>query len=566
MSNSRAAAAQVLGSINTARVDPFAGLSKYSNELDARARADAEQVQRDMLFKQQQDDRQQVKDDRAGRIWVQEQLALATPHLYAKDQNYSDSIAGKTAIQSIDGATNITQGPTLNNRASLLPGGTLTKEVPTSKNRVVAAGTPNPKIDFNAYVEGPGEKLPGKSKYSQVVEGIAPVSGIGNVLKLLNSATPSTAEEKLLSTPGMYTSIPGSSARKLNDAGKNALQKGILPGPQVVSKISTDLNSIDFSQAYGKDAKPAGGKDQNTIGADVYFKDRQTGELVNEKAISGVLAKTNMKPTKVETVVGTKTVQIPGLNRVLTSAYKTQGTTPQEVQKVGQDIKAGYRNVIDMLPPDNGAKREELRNIATALYASKGLDPKDYDIGKVVDGLLPKTDISEGQRIAMQTTISAMDKQLEQLNKNREYGLQERKFLTDSIMDKARLSLEQQRVTIAKNQAKSEKLPEMSTILVEAPDGSKAFMPKQGVLPAGYKIVNTSPKAVKEGTTFNVSAYGNQAKISNWIASVKSKGWKDSDINKALSQAPAGDSIADFGKPDLELTYARQYLDSIPAK
>lgn len=471
------------------------GFSDLARTLEEQKRYETELARQKVLderattlFNQQQEDRNQLLKDRAGRIEISQLLSQTVPHLLSKDTGYD----GTVVAGAIDGTVGMMQGGTEGGAGIGKISTPRTMQVTTTGQREVALPTPNPQVDFTSKVRGAGQKLPEKSTMRQVVEGILPVSGVGNVMKAGYALMPDPAVSKLLETPGMYKIVPGSSVRELNKAGEEALKKGMIPGTIRNVSMKTDLNSIDFSNPVDAKRNPFSQTSKGTA----YFRDTKSGHLVSEKDVTRALTGVDMKPTKVETVTGTKTVKIPGLENVLMSAYKAGGN-PKQIQSVGNDIKAGYQSVLDMLPKDNTARREELRNIANELYADRGLDPKDYDIDKVVNGLLPKTEVSEAQKIAMNTTINALDKQLEQLNKNREYSLAERKFLADQYFNNARLVLSQQELAFQKQKARAEgtKIPEGYILDPRyAPEG---YVSKDAYL-AGLKKAARTPEEIRK--------------------------------------------------------------------
>jgi hypothetical protein len=424
-------------------VDPFAGMTKYAQQMGDQIRADekyaAEKAQKDLLFAQAQEDRARMLKDRDSRIEVQKLLSDTLGHLYAKDVGIGDTEAGKAMLGAI--------GQSVANAQSTVGGtggiNTLTKPQyvtsQVSKNIVENLPRPNPKITFDAKVTSNPEKLPQRGKL-EPLEWMNPVTGITNAI---TAFSPDPAKAKLLETPGMYSVVPGSGVRTLTPAGEAALKKGEIPGKPVLVGLQTDLNSIDFSQAYGKNRQPFADAKGTVQKGDAFFKDTKTGQLVNEKSVTKVLSGIDMKPTQVRTVLGTRTDKVPGLSQAAVAAFKTEGVNPAEVKAAGDNIKAGYASVLSMLPKDNAGRREELRNIALALYADKGLDPNDYDIEKTINSLLPKTEVSEAQKLAMNTIIHGLDKQLDQINKDREFSWAKKVGLHNMAMDDARTKLAQ---------------------------------------------------------------------------------------------------------------------------
>lgn len=437
-----------LSDANQAFANAMTGIGNVGRRIDAEKLAAEEKAQKDLLFSQAQADRNRLLKDRESRIDIQKLLSDTVGNLYSKDTSMQDTDAGKAFIGAIDGAVTSATGST--GKIPSISGQYIA--VPSEKQVVENLPRPNPKVTFDAKVIGGPEKLPQRGKL-QPLEWMNPVTGITNAMTVFS---PDPAKSKLLETPGMYNIVPGSSVRTLNDAGKAALKKGEIPGKPELVGLQTNLDSIDFSQAYGKNRQPFADTKGNRQKGDAFFKDTKTGQLVNEKDITRAVSGVDMKPTQVRTVLGVKTEKVPGLSKALTSAFKNEGINPAEVKAAGDNIKAGYASILGMLPKDNAGRREELRNIALALYADKGLDPNEYDIDKTVNSLLPKTEVSEAQKLAMSTVMHGLDKQLDQINKDREFSWQKKVGLHSMAMDEARTKLAQLSHGLAVSKFKSD--------------------------------------------------------------------------------------------------------------
>lgn len=148
--------------------------------------------------------RQKVLDDRATTLYDQQQKERA------------DLLAMKTAVgQGLlgipeDALTMGQQGQPITQGGRVSP-----QEAYMSQGRsVVVPGTqgyykteqspgkysnPNPTIVFNrGQTVSKENKLPENSKLSQVIDGMAPLSGIGNIAKGVNAFLPDAAKNKLL--------------------------------------------------------------------------------------------------------------------------------------------------------------------------------------------------------------------------------------------------------------------------------------------------------------------------------------------------------------------------------
>lgn len=400
--------------------------------IEEQKRYDAEQARQKVaderaatLFNQQQDAYKQQLKDRESRIMFEGIKGELLPHLQAQD----------TRPAEFDGILNSTQQIPTSNYISSEVGSAGKVSIPTISQKNVNLPTPNPEVKFATKERGASEKLPEKSTFRKVVNGMLPISGIGNIMKVGDAILPDPAVSKLLETPGMYTTRPGSSARELNDAGKAALAKGMIPGTIEDKTRSTLFNNIDFSKSYDKNRNP-----YNKNG-DAYFLDKASGQLVNEKSITSALKNVNMKPTKVETVIGTKTISSTSPTKILTDA-KQYGMNPEVVKRSYDKIDDGYKQVLNMLPKDNTARRDELRGYLTQIASNLGMDPKDYDINKEVDSILPKSEMSESQKYAANTVIHALDEKKKEIMDNKKLALQEKEMLLNQQYRNASLGLQ----------------------------------------------------------------------------------------------------------------------------
>lgn len=406
------------------------------NDINNRARQAEADARAKLLFDQQQEDRAKVLKEKENTLLAQQVFSDLIPNLQSKDQNAAmpemASILGRAPAELEQNASR-----------SVTNTGTTTMQVPYTYNRKTALPLPNELINYQ--VRTGSKQVPNEYKAAPTVFGI-PQSVAKPKIEALEKR-----EDALLETPGMYTTRPGSSVRDLSPKGraeftkieaerKEVLRDKSIPKmrtiPGVVVDRQTTFNNLDLSTALTKTGKPAGA---NVPVNQSYVKDKTTGNLVPLSKAMEAGSKIGQAPTeKVETVVGTKTVKMPGLGAIMSEA-KAIGANPEAVKQTYGRIADGYKEVLNLLPKDNSTKRDELRGYMLQVYGNLGLDAKNVD--KELDAFLPKIELSDQQKTAANIVLQGLDKQIDQINKDRTFSLQEREFAANQAYRSAELGL-----------------------------------------------------------------------------------------------------------------------------
>lgn len=460
--------------------NPYADLLKTKVALDTTQR-EQEKYLADAYRQRLLDDRateeyNRKKADREGRIQVQQLLSDTVDHLYAKDQKFSD---GGVGLQALSNALGTGTQPTGTPTTGASGAGVTTPA--TAYNEPIIKTTtkrefPNVPIDYKVIT---GQK----EVAAPYVEG-KDSSYRRHQINLLKDKI----KEQLAGTASILDPVAKNKAildiNKAYDTDyKEIMRDKSKPKTQVVGGViqnrQTTFDDLDLGTALTKDGKRAG---KDTPVNKTYVRDTVTKNLVPlAKAMeAGTKVGLGEETKTVETVVGTRKTTVPGLSAMMASAYK-EGSNPKEVQAIGQNIQTQYRNLLESLPKDNSAKRDELRNIALALYADKGLDPNDYDVSKVVDSLLPRTEMSEQQKAAVNAQLDMLHRQMDQINKNREFGLKEKELALHEATKRAELGLRQAEFAWRKEDAKANRAVDMARI-----SATKTVLPKESKFSSVY--------------------------------------------------------------------------------
>lgn len=405
------------------------------------------------LFEQQQADRAQQLKDRENRVLFEGLKGELLPHLQAQDGRPTEFDGVLSAVQQIP-----VSGGQNGGQSAVAP--TITQTYAYDKR--VPLALPNESIDYKV---AKNTKVLNEYKEAPTVFGI-PQSVAKPKIEALDKR-----EDALLSTPGMYRTLPASSVRELTPAGQKALaqieaeRKEVLrdksvPKYKTVTKLEdrqTTFNDLDLSRALTKTGAPA---EANAKVEEMFVRDTKSNNLVPLSKAMASGSRIGQAPTeKIETAIGTRTVKGPTLGRIMTDA-KQYGMNPEAVKQSYAKIDDGYKQVLAMLPKDNSARREEMRGYLTMIASNLGLDPKDVDISKEVDSILPKAEMSEAQKFAANTVIHALDEKKKEIMDNKKLALQEKEMLLQNEYRKASLGLQQAELSLKREAGKAAKIPE----------------------------------------------------------------------------------------------------------
>jgi ElaB/YqjD/DUF883 family membrane-anchored ribosome-binding protein len=426
-------------------------LGQDAKDKQEEARYQTEQGRLDKADARVQSEFDRQKQDRDNRINFVSAAADLVPHLQSQD----------TAVVSPE-MSNVLQNTTVPPQQSYgVPQGlaNTTMRVPTQETvQNGVAGNPNVVNTAFKY----GVTVPGQYKEGQ--------------MNSVRTQAQNTTEDKIgaiLNTPGMYTARPASSVRDLNEAGlsaksklesqlKDIMRDKTIPNEKKV--LTSDFNSLNLGTTYTKDGEVAG---KGVPFGSLYVKDDKNGSLISMNTATAV-AQQQQKgidqasvPTYI-TKTGYKDVPVSGTK--LMQQFSGKGYSPDQVAKVASGVKQQYGELLSILPKDNAGKREELRTYLNMMAGNLGIDPKDMDVNAYADKLLPKSEMSEQQKLGFQTILHGLDKELDQANNNREFSLQEWKAKTDVSFQNAKLGLEKQRLASDRESTKSKFSPINMTI------------------------------------------------------------------------------------------------------
>lgn len=247
----------------------------------------------------------------------------------------------------------------------------------------------------------------------------------------------------LIDNTSLYKSIPFSSARVITPKGEALLRdfdKRTNPEDYQTLNQST-FKSLDMNNIFTKDGKPAG--------KDVPFDQQYVMDTKNNKLVSMNVAKAaeqkqqqGIEQASVPNYVNkTGYKDVPINSGKLMTQFTSKGYAPDQVQAVTNDVSGRYQKLLSMLPSDNSARREELTQYANMVVSNLGIDPRAFDTKAYVDRLLPKTEMSEAQKVGFNTLIHGLDRELDQANKNRGFSLEDYKMKTDIAFKNAELGL-----------------------------------------------------------------------------------------------------------------------------
>jgi hypothetical protein len=375
--NSRAAAGQILGSINTARVDPFAGLSKYSNELDARARADAEQAQRDILFKQAQDDRQRMLSERTAGDIINKTM-LEAPQ---DRSGWITDLAKNTDINSIvlkgDAATGYTDesGKAITNPAEIARRQELQAQLGGLAGHRSQQETEVDRLTraiglANAETGVTPEKYRAEHQQAKAAE----ITASGERLKATETQIAGLrkdASDKTLElAKDLFKVNPGYSTTTVTDGGSNSSSRaGVSKEPFPKMTLST---MQDFEQkAKDKVSWTNMGPDAKAIAEAVqYGKDHKIPEIITMNAINNL--------TKLEFSGNT----IPSANVIIETMkneqefFNTQKAEYADRQKARDASDSGPRTSTTTYSPASNPNEVEYRKLVNStvgdIEAKKG--------------------------------------------------------------------------------------------------------------------------------------------------------------------------------------------------
>lgn len=409
---------------------------QYLDRVAADEREKRRQMESDRAFGLQKaaEDRAQGEYDRINKerenvIMASNVLSELTPHLLSKD---TPAISGEmgSILSQPTGTGQVQYGGTG-------AGGTV--QVPYTKRvQQGTVGDPDAvNTTFRYNVKEPGAYKEG------------PITSARQA-----RPTPLQNElDSLLDTKGMYTSRPASSVRDLNQAGmtrKNEIESQIreimrdksVPAQNKV--MTSDFNSLNLGKALTIDGKPAG---KNVPFDQQYVMDEKNNKLVPMNTATAIAQKQQqgIDQASVPNYVNkTGYKDVPINSGRLMTQFTSKGYAPDQVQAVANDVSGRYQKLLSMLPSDNSARREELTQYANMVVSNLGIDPRAFDTKAYVDRLLPKTEMSESQKVGFQTLIHGLDRELDQANKNREFSLEEYKIKTDNAFKNAELAVKKQ--------------------------------------------------------------------------------------------------------------------------
>lgn len=453
------------------QINTVAGIpTQLLKDIESQRRYDAEQARQKVaddrattLFNQSQADRSQQLKDRENRIMFEGLKAELLPHLQSQDSKPMEFDGVLNSIQTIP--SNIS-----NDRKYISTPIPVESSVNNKKPVTIL---PNEKIDYQVSNT---IKVPNEYKAAPTVFGI-PQSVAKPKLEALD-----LRENALLNTPGMYRNIPASSVRELTTAGKKELNQIALERKEALRDKSipkyknivslqdrqTTFNDLDLSKALTRTGQPA---TKNAKLDEMFVRDKTSNNLVPlSKAMTAGSKIGQATVEKVGTAVGTRTVKGPSLSRIMTDA-KQYGMNPEEVKQSYSRIDDGYKQILSLLPKDNTSRREEMRGYLTSIASNLGLDPKDIDINKEVDSILPKIEMSESQKFAANTVVHALDEKKKEIMENKKLALQEKEMLLNQEYRNASLALQRD----TKKGETEGKLPPGYTLYVDPKTGEQSI-------------------------------------------------------------------------------------------
>lgn len=256
--------------------------------------------------------------------------------------------------------------------------------------------------------------------------------------------------DSLLDTKGMYTTRPASSVRDLSPEGKarqaelQTQLKDVMRDksvPQTRETLLSSFGNLDLGTALTRDGKPAG---KDVPFNQQYVLDKANNKLVSMNTATAVAQKQQQGidmasvPQYVEKT-GYKEVPIKS-DRIM-SKFTTKGYAPAEVQQAMGNVQGQYMKLMEMLPKDNSARREEYKQYANMIVGNLGIDPRSFDVNAYVDKIMPKTEMSDAQKEAFRTAVHAVDVKLDQFNKDRTFNLQKWEAEASMAIRNAELSI-----------------------------------------------------------------------------------------------------------------------------
>lgn len=461
----------ILPDVGLRFTNPFESVGSFAKDYASQIRRDEAEAQRQKEWNKEFSLRQAAEDrakseydrqlkDRENRINFASVAADLVPHLQSQDTEAYSQEMGKILQTPISG--NPVARSVRSNYGNITVPQAYTQRVQTGT--VGDPNTVNTQFKYNVNEPGPYKEGPMTSA------------------RLHKTNAIQDQIDSLINTKGMYTSIPASSARDLNKAGLaekaklEAQLKEVMRDksiPPVAKTITTDFNSLNLGTTYTKNGKVA---PEGTPFSKMYVRDEKNGKLLSMNTATAIAQKQQqgIDQASVPTYV-TKTgyKDVPVSSTKIMQKFSGKGYSEDQVAQVASGVQSQYNEVLKLLPKDNAGKREELRGYLNMIAGNLGIDPKDMDVNAYADKLLPKSEMSEAQKVAVNTIIHGLDQKLNQANKDREFNLQQYSTNANLAIQQAKLGLERLGLQLRQQEAKEAKIP-------------KNYMIDPKYAPAGY--------------------------------------------------------------------------------
>ncbi len=496
--------ATLLSRQHTEFVDPWANFAKYAqsevNRMEEQKRYEAEKAQKDLLFNQAQDDRAKVEKRRA----AMQQVEGESPDILAKmfgdakrtteepiEQNSSQPLI-LPKLPEVSPQSTVGRSSSRVNKTRVSSGTSPKKGSTSVSNAAGGYMDPDATITFTQGTDGRprGTKgMPYVEQYKPIFgrfdtghQAKAPISFsnmVDNARFALLGRTPdykavlanpeqfkrSVIKEALLNTPGMTTkrSVPASSVQEtvLNDEGIRLLLKYEAPVPSTKQTYTSKLSDFTFDTLYDKDGKVLK-KGEVPKDGQVYAADSK-GHLANIVALGDAIQKAwkpDVGTTNPSVLSGkTKDGNVAPLGKSTVQISKVaskNNTSPEAVKSALTGVNADYTSFIKALGKDNTEDRNKLAALLTKRAADLGLTSQDYDVGKLVDRLLPHNELTSRQKLFVEASIKNLDAAKEEYWRIAQYNLELANFNWKRRVEAQRLQLEAAGIAIQRDKTNAE--------------------------------------------------------------------------------------------------------------
>lgn len=509
--------ATLLSRQHTEFVDPWANFAKYAqsevNRMEEQKRYEAEKAQKDLLFNQAQDDRAKAEKRRAAMQQLESRSldVLAGVSEERKKINESTEPSKDQPLVLPD----LPEIPSQSTPGKLISGtsktrvssGTSSKKDSTSVSKATAGGymDPNATITFTQGTDGRAvgtKDMPYVEQYKPVFgrfdtghQAKAPISFsnlVDNAKLGLSGRTPdykavlanpeqfkpSVIREALLNTPGMTTerSVPASSVREtvLNDKGIQLLSQYEASVPSTKQTYTSKLSDFTFDTLYDKDGKVLK-KGEIPKDGQVYAADSK-GHRVDIATLGDAIQKA-WKPE--ESITNPKVLPSKGKDGKVTTLGKSMAqisnvasknnVSPETVKSSLRGVNADYTSFLKVLGEDNSEDRNKLTVRLTKLASDLGLTSQDYDVGKLVDRILPHNELTGRQKLFAEASIKNLEAAREDYWKLAHYNLELANFKWKQKVETQKLLLEQMGINVQRERMNAEsnkqELPPGQTII-----------------------------------------------------------------------------------------------------